>query len=230
MWRFVVVAVAAGLVSACGGGVPRGAVVDGSILYRDALVDNDDGWLDGGGASFRADGYHWHNLPAFAGAGSDVLLERDIPPGVAVSVSVKQEQGAAMRSIVCRSSGPRDAEIPTDWYELGIDGRRALIRRMGQHVQPRVLARADVPIENGRRVRLTGACVPDDDGGLVLTLRLDGREVARARDADPIGATFDRLPTLVELRVYPRPDAPPPANLVWSDFELRRATLANRHD
>jgi len=230
MWRFVVIAVAAGLVSACGGGDKGGAVIDGAVVYRDTLLNNRDGWVVGRDAYYRDDGYHWDNVPPFVVAGSDALLERDIPPGVAVSVSVKQLRGAALRAISCRSSGPRDAEMPTNWYELGIDGRRALIRRMGQHVQPRVLARAGMPVENGRRVRLTAACVPDADGGLVLTLRVNGRDVARARDRKPIGATFDGLPTPVELRAYPRPDTPPPANLVWSDFEVRRATLANVHD
>jgi hypothetical protein len=228
MWRFMVVAVAAGLVSACGGGDTRGAVIDGAVVYRDALLNNRDGWVVGRDAYYRDDGYHWDGVPVGAVAGSDALLERDIPAGVAVSVGVKQTRGAALRAIVCRSSGPRDAD-PQDWYELGIDGRRALIRRLAPHVQPRVLARADVPVENGRRVRLTAACVPDEDGGLVLTLRLDGREVVRARDGKPIAATFDGLPTLVELRGYRRPDSPGRADLVWDDFELRGASL-NVHE
>jgi hypothetical protein len=228
MWRLMVVAVAAGLVSACGGGDTGGAVVDGAVVYRDTLLNNRDGWVVGRDAYYRDDGYHWDNVPGWVVAGSDALLERDIPPGIAASVGVTQERGAALRAIVCRSSGPRDGD-PQDWYELGIDGRRALIRRLAQHVQPRVLARADAPVANGRRVRLTATCVPDADGGLVLTLRLDGREVVRARDGKPIGATFDGLPTMVELRAYPRPDTREPPNLVWKDFEVRRAALANVH-
>ena len=52
---------------------------------------------------------------------------------------------------------------------------------------PKVLARKEFSVPNGRRVQLTGQCVPDGDGGLVLAPRVDGREVARAtgREAAP---------------------------------------------
>src|SRR5262249_19270444 len=159
-----------------------------------SLRNNRDGWFVARELYYRDDGYHWDDVRPFTGAVSDKLLEGDIPAGLTVSVGVTQLRGAALRALVCRASGPRDADVQ-DWYELGIGGRRALIRRLDPHVAPRVLARADVPVDNGHRVRLTASCVPDTHGGLLLTLRLDGREVIRARDGDPIGARFEGLPT-----------------------------------
>ena len=133
--------------------------------------------------------------------------------------------GDALRVLVCREQGPRD-KPPTDWYELGIDGRQALIRRMAASAPPKVLAREKVGVPNGKRVRLTAECVPDADGGLVLALQVDGKEVARARDGKPLPASTGGLDATPSLRAYPRPDSNTLADLAWDDFEVRKATVA----
>ena len=134
------------------------------------------------------------------------------------------DQGAALRAIDCRELGPQD-QPAQDWYELGIDGRQALIRRMASGAAPKVLARGTLSTPNGRRVRLTGQCVPDADGGLVLALKVEGRQVLRTRDAKPLPAARGGVDGTPALRVYARPDSPGPASLAWSDFEVRSATV-----
>ena len=82
----------------------------------------------------------------------DALLAKPIPAGLAISVAVEVRDGDALRVLVCREQGPRD-ELPTDWYELGVDGRQALIRRMAATAPPKVLARKD-----GRGPQRPAAC------------------------------------------------------------------------
>ena len=68
--------------------------------------------------------------------------------------------------------------------------------------------------------------MPDGDC-LVLVLQLDGREVARATDADPLPAASGGVEASPSLRAYPRPDSPTLASLAWDDFEVRKATVAS---
>ena len=170
--------------------------------------------------------YQWRGLsgdisPASA---SEKLLSQHIPEGLSVSANVAVSDGAALRVLACREVGPRDQKAQA-WYELGIDGRQALIRRMAADAPPKVLARAKQSVPNGKPVRLTGQCVPDAKGGLVLALRLDGKEVARARDAEPLPATQDGVEASPSIRAYARPDTPSPVNLAWTDFEVRSAKV-----
>jgi hypothetical protein len=227
---------AASLAAGCGGGDDAAApanvtVKEGAVVYRDALDDNQGGWFVLDGKLFFGGGrYQWQGLDpddpkAKPASMADALLAKPIPEGVAVSVAVEVRDGAALRAIACREQGPRD-EPPQEWYELGVDGRQALIRRMSLTAPPKVLARKQVAVPNGRRVRLTGQCVPDGDGGLVLALRLDGREIARATDAKPLPAATDGVEASPSIRAYPRPDSPSPATLDWDEFEVRRATVA----
>ena len=132
--------------------------------------------------------------------------------------------GAALRALVCREQGPRD-ELPTDWYELGVDGRQALIRRMAASAPPKVLAREKVAVPNGKRVRLTAECVPDGDGGLVLALRR--RQGGRARPRRQAAPRVDRRARRhAEPPRVPAPRQPSPRRAVWDDFEVREATVA----
>jgi hypothetical protein len=198
----------------------------GGVVYRDALRDDRGGWLLHGRNVYFAGGrYVWRGFPPGIDSVADELLRRRIPPGIAVSVGVQERAGAALRVVTCRELGPADKPAQA-WYELGIDGRQALIRRMALRSAPRVLARAQARVPGGRRVELTAACVPDEKGGLVLALRLDGREVARARDPKPLAAGVPGVDGIAGLRAYPRPDTPAPPALAWDSFEVRRATLA----
>ena len=222
------------LAGGCGGGDAKPAdvkVKEEGVVYRDALDDNHGDWVLAGHLLFFGGGrYHWQGLDpkdprAKPVAIATALVEKPIPEGLAVSVAVEMRDGAALRAISCREQGPRDEE-PNAWYELGVDGRQALIRRMSVSAPPKVLARKQVAVPNGKRVRLTAQCVPDGDGGLVLALRLDGREIARATDAKPLPASTDGLDATPSIRAYPRPDSPGPAALDWDDFEVRKATVA----
>ena len=210
----------------------KAKVTDGAVVYRDALDDNQGRWLEADGKLFFGGGrYHWQGLDpkdpnARPVVTSDVLLAKSIPAGLAVSVAVEVRDGAALRVIACREQGPRDQE-PNAWYELGVDGRQALIRRLAVDAPPKVLARKPVSVPNGRRVRMTAQCVPDADGNLVLALQLDGREIARATDKDPLPAVADGVEASPSIRAYPRPDSSGPAALDWDDFEVRRATITS---
>ena len=197
------------------------------MLFRDALDNNRSGWLPPmPGAFFRAGVYEWRPPPegqevAFPDAGVGRLAGA---PGISISAVVTMRDGAALRGVTCRELGPAGAQAQ-DWYELGIDGRRALVRRVHQGGAPKVLASASAPIANGRAVRITGQCVPDGDG-VLLVLRLDGREALRARDAHPLPATRDGVDGAASIFAYQRPDSDRPASLAWDDYVLRRATLA----
>jgi hypothetical protein len=228
MRRCTTVLLTATLLVGCGGkDADKTQVREGAVVYRDALRDNHGGWVvEKDHLLFEAGRYQWRDLPqdiAPASLAHDVLAHR-IPKGLAVSVAVEMGKGAALRAVACRELGPRDQDAQ-DWYELGIDGRQALIRRMAADGPPKVLARKAVKVPNGRRVRLTGQCVPDADGNLVLVLRVDGREVVRTRDTKPLPAMRDGVEGTPSIRAYTRPDSPGPATLVWDDFELRSATV-----
>ena len=202
------------------------SVAEGDVVYRDALDDNSGGWLpEDDLVYFRGGRWVWRKVPdGGAAALPDALLEKSIPAGLSVSAEVTMDAGAALRGVNCRELGPRD-EPAQDWYELGIDGRRALIRRMKADSPPKVLTSTDAPVPNGRTVRVTGQCVPDGEGGLVLALQLDGREVARATDTDPLSATRDGVEGTTAIFAYARPDSDGPANLTWDNFSVRNATL-----
>jgi hypothetical protein len=229
MRRTPILLVAATLAAGCGGGKADAppAVREGAVVYRDALRDNRGGWfVQKGQMSFQGERYLWRDIPTGVSpaAGPDVLLQQQIPKGLSVSVGVEVDKGAALRVIDCRELGPRDKPVQ-DWYELGIDGRQALIRRMAADAPPRVLARRALATPNGKRVRLTGQCVPDAHGRLVLALEVDGRQVARARDAEPLPASRDGIDGTPGIRAYARPDSPGPASVAWQDFEVRSATV-----
>jgi hypothetical protein len=217
----------------CGGGADDGAskvtkVQEGAVVYSDALKDNQGDWFvdEPHKIVFRDGRYEWLDLPPkkSPASGAGKLIAKHIPEGLAASVSVSVEDGAALRALTCREIGPRD-ELPKAWYELGVDGRQALIRRMSVGAPPKVLARVQKSVPNGKAVRLTGQCVPDKKGGLVLALDLDGKQVAQARDAKPLPAVHDGLEATPGIRAYARPDTTVPADLAWTDYEVRSASV-----
>lgn len=219
----------AALVAGCGGGTGDDAKVqEGAVVYRDALKDNHASWLvdEEHGLVFDGGRYQWRAIPVGKTpvALPDELLSKRIPKGLAVSVAVEVSRGAALRAIACREIGPR-SEPPQAWYELGVDGRQALIRRMSATTAPKVLAHVKNQVPNGKRVRLTGQCVPDADGGLVLALRVDGKEVVRTRDGKPLPAAQGGVEATPSIRAYTRPDSPGPATVIWDGFELRSASV-----
>jgi hypothetical protein len=234
--------IAALVAAGCGGNdkaADTPAVHVGAVVYRDTFDDNRGRWLegsrDGMTLGLRGDGtLVWSGLePGQNPSGTldtpfdepaPLLSRPTIPEGLAVSASVEMRKGAALRVVYCRAQGPRDAP-PRAWYEFGIDGRQAMIRKMSITAPPKVLARAEQIVPNGRRVRVTAYCVPDGDGKLVLVLRLDGREVARATEAKPLPPATKGLYATSGLHAYPRPDTPVPASLAWDDFEVRRAAI-----
>ena len=231
MRRTTILMLAATVATGCGGSADKAAkapaVHEGEVVYRDALRDNHGGWfLLKDQMSFHDGRYRWRDMPAGVSpsAGPEELLKQPIPKGLSVSVAVQVDKGAALRVIDCRELGPQD-EPAQDWYELGIDGRQALIRRMAGGAPPKVLARRKLETPNGRQVRLTGQCVPDTHNGLVLALKVDGRQVARARDAKPLPAARGGLDGMTSIRAYARPDSPGPASVAWQDFEVRAATV-----
>jgi hypothetical protein len=219
----VVAAVTAVVLAAgCGGGDDGHAapqVTEGAVVYRDALDSNAGKWLVAPGkAFFSGRAYVWNDVPpSCANALPDAELRSKLPDGVATSVDVRMRDGAALRGVTCRESGVEERNA---WYELGIDGRRALVRRLKRGAPPKVLASAEAPVENGRNVRLTGRCVPDGDG-LSLGVLVDGRQVASARDDDPV----EGAPSTIAVFAYKRPDSKGPANLTWNDFAIRSATV-----
>jgi hypothetical protein len=226
--RLIAATLAVLCMAGCGGkDAKKSAVVrEGAVVYRDALDDDHGGWLRVNRlVTFRGGLYEWREVPpGGATAMADDAISGSIPEGIAISVRVDVLDGAALRGVTCRELGPRD-QPPQDWYDLGIDGRRALIRRMQRRGAPKVLASTKASLANRRPVRVTGECVPDGDGGLLLILRLDGREVLRVRDKHPLPARRDGLAGTPAIFAYERPDSPGPATVTWDDFELRRAAL-----
>jgi hypothetical protein len=202
-----------------GDAVPQG--VDGAVIFRDALDDNRNGWLDLPQTPFRGGVWVWNELPTgHVGAAPNRLRGRRLPPGVAVGVRVEQRQGAALRMIACRESG-EDGTHGHSAYQLGIDGRQALIRLWHEVGQPPiVLARKPLALPNGTTVAITGRCVPAGDGVMALTLLVDGKVAVQTRhdDALPNGE--------VALHASARADTDRPPSLAWDDFVVR-AVRAN---
>jgi hypothetical protein len=204
------------------------AIQPGAVFFEDALDDNANGWLEVKDlVYFKGGTYVWKQIPDGRGGASGPEKANENPPeGLSISVDTNVTRGAALRTVTCRELGtPEELQ---DWYELGIDGRRALIRRMTMNGPPKVLKAVDAPVENGRTVRITGQCVPDGKK-LVLALALDGREIARATDNKPLPAARDGARGTFGLHAYRRPDSDGPADMNWDAFEVRTASLAQQH-
>jgi hypothetical protein len=225
---------AAGVAVGCGDDRPaanaasKEAFQPGEVFFEDALDDNANGWFEVESLVYVEDSkYVWKEIPDGGGgaSGPEQTTENPAPDGLSISVHANVTRGAALRTVTCRELGTR-AELQ-DWYELGIDGRRALIRRMTAHGPPKVLKAVDAPVQNGRSVRITGHCVPDGKK-LVLALALDGREVTRATDNNPLPAQRGGTRDTFGLHVYRRPDSDRPAAMTWDAFTVRTASLAQR--
>lgn len=203
-----------GVAPGCGSGaenLPAGA--DGRVVLRDALDDNRNGWIDHPAAPFRNGEWEWNDIPVDGPeVGPNTLLGKE-PEAVSVNVSVTMRQGNAFRAVTCRYESRDDRFV--HGYELGIDGRRALIRKAKEGAPVRVLARHDIAVANSRKVRITGRCIPDGKA-LVLSLLVDGKVVTQARDDDPFptGGTSG-------LAANPQPDSAGSADLAWDDFVVR---------
>lgn len=208
------------------------AVVEaGEVVLADPLTDNENGWFDNGNEMTFSEGqYVWRRPLTQVGAtsGADALAPDMIPASVQASATVNVVTGASTRGILCRSSNAGGGDLADKGYELLIDGRRALIRRLEPRTAPEVLARADHSTPNGTPVRLTAQCVEDGGGGLLLALLVDGTEVLRTTVGDPLPATGDAAAPVFsgDIRAYTRPDSKEPVELIWSDWELRAASLA----
>jgi hypothetical protein len=225
---------AAGVAIGCGDDRPaanaasKQAVQPGEVVFEDALDDNANGWLEVEDfVYFEGGKYVWKEIPDGRGgvSGADRASENPAPDGLSISVDANVTRGAALRTVTCRELGtPEELQ---DWYELGIDGRRALIRRMTADGPPKVLKAVDAPVQNGRSVRITGHCVPDGKK-LVLALALDGREVTRATDNKPLPAQRDGFRGTFGLHAYHRPDSDASADMTWDAFTVRTASLAQQ--
>lgn len=214
--QIVLVAGLCALATGCGGGstsIPTGT--DGAVVFRDSLADNHNGWLDVPQTPHRDGRWDWNDVPrGIVMADPDALHHAKLPTAVSVAVNVEMRHGAALRVISCHEYGtPSTVEGA---YELGIDGRRALIRELKLNNPPRVLTAKPLPVANGRRTRLVARCIPDSSA-VALTLLVDGKVVAQAREAHPLPAGN------VGLHAVARPDSAGPADLTWDDFVVRNA-------
>jgi hypothetical protein len=202
----------------CGDGarsLPAG--VDGKVVFQDALDDNRNGWLDHPLAPFRNGEWEWNDIPgAGPKIGPDALHGKE-PDAVSVSASVTMREGHAFRAVGCRFKDGPDGFA--QGYELGIDGRRGLVRKFKQGSPVRVLARHDAAVADGREVQITGRCIPDGRA-LVLSLLVEGKVVVQVRDDEP----FPRG-DLSALTATPQPGSAGIADLSWDDFVVREARL-----
>ena len=227
---FIAAVLAAGVATGCGDddsgsdGAATRTIQPGAVFFEDALDANDNRWLEVEDQVYFEDGkYIWKQVPEGRGGASGPELDKPAPEGLSISVDTSVTRGAGLRTVTCRELGtPEELQ---DWYELGIDGRRALIRRMTVNGPPKVLKAVDTPVESGRTVRLSGHCVPDGDK-LVLALALDGREVARATDDDPLPAKRGGADGTFGMHAYRRPDSDGPTDMTWDTFEVRTASIA----
>jgi hypothetical protein len=216
--QIVLVAGLCALAAGCGSGsesIPTGT--DGAVIFRDSLADNQNGWIDVAQTPHRNGRWDWNDVPrdTIVMASPDTFKHIKLPSAVSVGVNVEMRHGAALRVISCHEYGtPSTVEGA---YELGIDGRRALIREIKLNNPPRVLAAKSLPVANGRRTRLVARCIPDGNA-VALTLLVDGTVVAQARAAHALPAG------IVGLHAVARPDSPGKADLTWDDFVVRRAT------
>jgi hypothetical protein len=201
----------------CGDGsksIPVGS--DGAVIFRDSLADNHNGWLALRLTPHRNGRWDWNDLPhGIVMADPDALHHTKLPAAVSVAVNVEMRHGAALRAISCHEYGTPSTVEGT--YELGIDGRRALIRELKLNNPPRVLAAKSLPVANGRRVRLVARCIPDGTA-VALTLLVDGKVIIQARAEHPLPAG------IVGLHAVARPDSAGSADLTWDDFVVRNAT------
>jgi hypothetical protein len=205
------------IAAGCGGGskaIPPGS--DGTVVFTDSLADNHNGWIDVPQTPHRNGRWDWNDVPRNGGMASpDALPAARIPAGVSVAVGVEMRDGAALRVVSCHEFGP--ANEFGGAYELGIDGRRALIRENTEHNPPLVLAVKNLPEPNGRHVVLEGRCVPDGKA-VALTLLVNGKVIVQARSTNPLPQG------VVGLHAFSRPDSPGPADLTWDHFVVRRAS------
>ena len=194
--------------------IPAGA--DGKVVFEDTLDDNDNGWFDHPAAPFRNGQWEWNDIPSGGPAFAPEALHGKSPEAVSVSASVTMREGKAFRAVGCRYKSGADGFV--QGYELGIDGRRGLIRKVQEGFPPKVLVRRDLAVPNGRKVRITGRCIPDGEP-LALTLVVDGKIVTQARDEDP----YPRGDS--GLGATPGPGSDGTADLSWDDFVVREARL-----
>jgi hypothetical protein len=210
----------AGTLAACGSdgkksdAVPQG--VDGRVIFRDALDNNDNGWLQVPQTPFDGGLYVWKDVPtASVGSAPDALAGKRLPRSVGVGVRVEQRHGAALRTIACRESG-QDGTPHHVAYELGVDGRQALIRLWHEVGQPaKVLARKSLALPNGKAVALDARCLEQPNGAVALTLRVDGKTAVQAMEDKPL-PNGD-----VGLHAIARADTDGPPTLAWDDFVVR---------
>ena len=219
-WTALATLALTGTVAACGGddkksdAVPQG--VDGRVIFRDALDNNHNGWLQVRQTPFAGGVYVWKDVPtANVASAPDALAGKRLPPSVGVGVRVEQRQGAALRTIACRESG-QDGTPHHVAYELGVDGRQALIRLWHEAGQPtKVLARKRLALANGKAVALNARCVQQSDGTVALTLRVDGKTAVQAMDDKPL-PNGD-----IGLHAIARADTDGAPTLAWDDFVVR---------
>jgi hypothetical protein len=206
-------------VGACGSekqhaAIPQG--VGGHVIFSDPLDNNRNGWLEVHQTPFRGGTYLWIDVPRDNVASApDKLAGKSLPSGVQIGVRVEQRQGAALRMIACRESG-QDGTTKHAAYQLGVDGRQALIRLWHEVGQPaKVLARKPLTLPNGRVVALDARCLEESNGSVALTLRVDGKTVVQATDDGP-------LPNgEVALHATARSDTDRAPTLAWDDFVVR---------
>jgi hypothetical protein len=186
------------------------------VIFRDALDNNRNGWLDVPQTPFRGGVYVWNGVPSHdVSSAPDKLAGRWLPPGVDVGVRVEQREGAALRAITCRETG-EDGTTHHVAYQLGIDGRQALIRLWYEHGRPvEVLARKPLALPNGRAVALNARCLEAANGSVALTLRVDGKTAVQATDDKPLPNGG------VALHAIARADTDAPPTLAWDDFVIR---------
>lgn len=235
------VAVAAVAAAGCGGTSAPAApdeakvIVPGPIVYQDPLTDNRGGWFTFEDKVVFKDGKYsvltppLDRAPSGGFSGADALAPDKIPPNIQTSVTVTASRGDALRGLTCRAFSPSQDQGPVEAYELMVDGRLAMIRRLVRDQQPRVLAKQEHAIPKDVPVRLSAQCVEGDGGGLVMVLKVDGTEVVRATDPSPLPATREAGPVYSgDLRYYTRADSQEPALLVWTDYEVRSAAFGKQ--
>jgi hypothetical protein len=208
----------AGGAAGCGGSDEKRAIpqgTEGAVIFRDSLDDNGSGWLAVPQTPFRGGVYIWNDVPrGNVSSAPGKLLGKRLPPGVSVGVRVEQRQGAALRMIACRESG-EDGTTHHAAYQLGVDGRQALIRLWHEKVQPKVLARRALALPNGRAVALDARCLGRSDGAVALTLLVDGKMAVQATDDKPLPNGG------VSLQATARGDTDGPPTIAWDDFVVR---------
>lgn len=210
----------AGVTTGCGGGKESAAIpqgVEGRVIFSDSLDDNHNGWLEVKQTPFRDGEYVWNGLPpdVVAESAPDALAGKRLPSGVEVRVGVEQREGAALRMVACRESGEQGTGDHAA-YQLGVDGRQALIRLWHEAGSPpKVLARRPLALPNGKAVALEARCLEQSDGSLALTLRVDGKSVLQATEDKPLPNGG------VTIAATARADTDTKPTLAWNEFVVR---------